>query len=612
MNDDTTNEHPIQQPEDQVDSVDQPQESPREHTEEDTEEKPAGRSVEVRRNVPLAAAVAVVAGLLTIAFAVRAFGGDAGALDWLALGVMLLVTAAYVVTLIDARAPLMVVDGRGVRLREGAKWQGVAWHEVECLEHLPRRTPLRDGHLLVVGHDDRQLVVPLTLATRVVGSSMPHLSDTLAALADGRADVVEVVPGLHDDHDADDSDDSRDDRGGYAGPAPETRAVPTFADLYSDDDSPAQDFDDSDDTAERPVVDPDQHEAAVAPTPPAPTAWPGSPAHAAAPADAEDTVDLSGETGGTAADLTDTGEIPPVDGPSAQSLAAAPPLPGRTTVLAARVDMAGSPRAEVAPAAATAVAEPDPQETQTVVLEDLALNGAADPVVGNQLAAARERLRLSIDQLSTRTRIRPHVIEAMEVDDFAPCGGDFYARGHLRTLCRVLGIDAGPLVATYDSTYADAPVDPRRIFESELATGHGGSIRSTRGGRNWSVLISAVMGAVLIWSVARLLLGGPAPIGDTPVLNQSGGIARSMNTKGDPVKVVLTAAHGGAKVIVHDATGRTVLNGPLAFGQTANLKAVAPVKVWTSDGSVTASIAGKPAQALGKTGEATTATLVSR
>ena len=57
-------------------------------------------------------------------------------------------------------------------------------------------------------------------------------------------------------------------------------------------------------------------------------------------------------------------------------------------------------------------------------------------------AAARTRIGLTVDQLAERTRIRPHVIESIEVDDFAPCGGDFYARGHLRTLARVLGIDA--------------------------------------------------------------------------------------------------------------------------------------------------------------------------
>ncbi len=111
-----------------------------------------------------------------------------------------------------------------------------------------------------------------------------------------------------------------------------------------------------------------------------------------------------------------------------------------------------------------------PHATTTFVIDDLAALDVVDPVVGPELKSARERLRLSVDQLAERTRIRPHVIEAIEIDDFAPCGGDFYARGHLRTLARVLGVDVAPLLATYDDRYADAPIDPRRVFEAELAT----------------------------------------------------------------------------------------------------------------------------------------------
>ncbi len=132
-----------------------------------------------------------------------------------------------------------------------------------------------------------------------------------------------------------------------------------------------------------------------------------------------------------------------------------------------------------------------------------------------------------MDQLAERTRIRPHVIESIEVDDFAPCGGDFYARGHLRTLARVLGIDVAPLLTSYDERYAHAPINPRRVFEAELATGANGSIRSTRGGPNWSVLVAVVMALVLCWSIARLVMDTPTELRNaSPVLNGSGGPER--------------------------------------------------------------------------------------
>jgi hypothetical protein len=240
---------------------------------------------------------------------------------------------------------------------------------------------------------------------------------------------------------------------------------------------------------------------------------------------------------------------------------------------------------------------------EPLLVDDYVVEPAEDPVVGPQLVAARTRLGLTVDRLAERTRIRPHVIESIEVDDFAPCGGDFYARGHLRTLARVLGIDVTPLLTAYDERYADAPINPRRVFEAELATGTHGSIRGTRGGPNWSVLIAAVMALVLAWSVARLIMDSPVDLSGAPVLNGSAGVHNTSSPPSAPVPVVITAAGGGARVLVRDATGELVFGGTLTFGETRKFEAVPPVRVQSSDGSVEIGIDGESRGALGATGE---------
>lgn len=71
--------------------------------------------------------------------------------------------------------------------------------------------------------------------------------------------------------------------------------------------------------------------------------------------------------------------------------------------------------------------------------------------IGGALAAARSDAGLTVDQVSERTRIRRTIIRAIEEDDYAPCGGDFYVRGHIRAIARVVGTDPAPLIEQYDA-----------------------------------------------------------------------------------------------------------------------------------------------------------------
>lgn len=73
--------------------------------------------------------------------------------------------------------------------------------------------------------------------------------------------------------------------------------------------------------------------------------------------------------------------------------------------------------------------------------------------IGAALAGARQRSGLSVSELSRRTRIRQVIIEGIERDDYSGCGGDFYARGHIRAIARAVGTDPRPLIDEYDTTH---------------------------------------------------------------------------------------------------------------------------------------------------------------
>ncbi|SFC52982.1 protein RodZ, contains Xre-like HTH and DUF4115 domains [Nocardioides terrae] len=543
--------------------------------------------IQINRNGRLAAIIGVVAAVVAVAFFVR----HHGALD-LVLGVVLLGIAGYqLFSAWDARTPLLVADDLGVRVRLGRVWQGIPWKELDEVEHLPRRSWWRDGRLVLLPEDDaaqlaalpasgrRQatitqklygapFVVPLGLATVVAGGSR-DLSSRLADLAGEDTTIVEIDPEIDPEIDTGvDGVDSGvgDESWSDEGPEP-TRPIAreSARDPFTD-------------TAERPLL-------SASPTP-TPLREPTVAVRSEVTRDFStmganalklDQVDPVGSD-----DETHTG-LPEADELRRPSFGG---LPGEADGV-------------------TPIARPG-EPVEPLVIEDLGPTPAPEPVIGPELAAARTRIGLTVDQLADRTRIRPHVIEAIEVDDFGPCGGDFYARGHLRTLARVLGVDAAPLLEHYSASYADAPIDARRVFEAELATGAGGPIRRMKGGPNWSVLAAAVMAIVLAWSVARLVLDGSATT-PPPAPSLGSGSAGTGNPYGKlapAVPVTITAAGGGTEVVVRDAGGDVVFSGSLAFGESKTLRASPPVRIQASDGSATVAVDGGKAAAVGKTGEA--------
>jgi Helix-turn-helix domain len=79
--------------------------------------------------------------------------------------------------------------------------------------------------------------------------------------------------------------------------------------------------------------------------------------------------------------------------------------------------------------------------------------------IGGALAEARSEAGLTVDQVSERTRIRATIVRAIERDDYAVCGGDYYARGHIRAIARVVGTDPAPLIEQYDIAHSP-PLPP--------------------------------------------------------------------------------------------------------------------------------------------------------
>lgn len=581
---------------------------------------------EVRRRSGLSALLGVAAAGLALGFLVRAV--EVGSLvDGVVCAVLTMVAAYHLAAFVDGRTPLVVADDLGVRLRFGTVWRGLPWESLDRVVLLPARSRLREDRLVLVPSDPdtalagldararRQarlaqawygapLAVPLGMTVRVAG----NLADrdpaaALTELADGRCPVATLLadtppaleaapaPASAPAEAVDEVDEADEaDRTDAATPRPARLAAATgrLATFVSRVGRGRRQDVDADHEPERPA--PRTPDAPLAPAASA-TPVPLRPTQSAVRAEvvAESTWgatalarDHADDEDGARGDLPE-GRILRRQGSVDLFHPAAPEPTSRVVPIA----QAGEP---VAP----------------VVIDDLA-RPAHDPVIGPDVTAARTRLGLSVDDLASRTRIRPHVLESVEVDDFAPCGGDVYARGHLRTIARVLGKAPDPWLAAFDARYAQAPIDARRVFEAELATGMTGSMRRTTGGPNWVLMAAAVLSLALVWGVARLVAGDPATYEiPAPALDGSAGLTRveipPATAMVDPVPVVLTAT-ADSRVVVRDGEGNVLFRGPLVLGERKRLAVPPPVRLRASvPGAVEVTVRGRDRGVLGETG----------
>jgi hypothetical protein len=126
--------------------------------------------------------------------------------------------------------------------------------------------------------------------------------------------------------------------------------------------------------------------------------------------------------------------------------------------------------------------------------------------IGETLAEARRQAGLTVASVSQRTRIREAIIRGIEGNDYSACGGDFYARGHIRSIAKVVGTDPEPLISEYDKAHR-APGALAAVSMPELVT----PARPPRRRRlNWFAMLGLALAAALGFVVYSLLPGSRA------------------------------------------------------------------------------------------------------
>ncbi|WP_327698064.1 helix-turn-helix domain-containing protein [Streptomyces sp. NBC_00459] len=212
---------------------------------------------------------------------------------------------------------------------------------------------------------------------------------------------------------------------------------------------------------------------------------------------------------------------------------------------------------------------------------------AARPSIGRALQQARIAAGLTVDDVSSATRVRIAIVHAIEQDDFAPCGGDVYARGHIRTIARAVHLDPEPLLSQFADAHGGrpAPTPAAPMFEAER-------IRPERRGPNWTAAMVAAIVAVIGFVGFTLVKGddgdksaqAQAGEGATPTASRPASAAPKKDKPADPkpdpsdsaiaaaprdkVTVQVSATDGRSWISAKDHNGRQLFDGLLKQGQS--------------------------------------------
>lgn len=216
--------------------------------------------------------------------------------------------------------------------------------------------------------------------------------------------------------------------------------------------------------------------------------------------------------------------------------------------------------------------------------------------IGDTLAQARSQADLTVTQVSQRTCIRETIIRGIERGDYSACGGDFYARGHIRSIARAVGLDPEPLVGEYDQTQgAPQPITAADVFEPATPI----KIRERRR-PNWTaamiVALAAVVGFVVYHEVslhsgpshsppaASLSAGSHPRATPTPTQHATPPATPAVLPYANEVVITLKASQA-CWVQLKTASGTQVYEGVVKAGTTMN---------WTEKQAVTLRL-GNPA-----------------
>ena len=233
--------------------------------------------------------------------------------------------------------------------------------------------------------------------------------------------------------------------------------------------------------------------------------------------------------------------------------------------------------------------------------------------LGSMITQARKSAGLSIDDLSASTNIRSSLLREMESDSFHNCGGETYARGHIRNIATKLGVD--PLI--FIAAFEEEQMRVDRSIKDLLVENSVMRLPEQARKISWKVLATISVASLFVVGVAQIIISNtasvdiPAPIASTsesptpsPEETESTPTEQATVSTGNGVELIISAERAKSWLFVSDATGRTLFSGQISRGTTKTFSTDVSLNVKIGNaGGVDLTVNGKKVDSIGADGE---------
>jgi cytoskeleton protein RodZ len=228
--------------------------------------------------------------------------------------------------------------------------------------------------------------------------------------------------------------------------------------------------------------------------------------------------------------------------------------------------------------------------------------------LGSLIAKARKDAGLSLEDLAAKTNIRISVLSEIEKDNFSHCGGETYARGHVRNIAAVLKVDQKEFIRLYEEEQGGETRSIKDLLIENSVMRLPAEARKV----SWKVLVMISVVSLIAVGIAQVVISNvntndvvsavPSASASPTAAESPSAEPSAQNTfsSGTGVEVVINATRAKSWLFVSDDAGRVLFSGQIPRGA---------VKVFSSDsqlnlkvgnaGGVDLKVNGKKVEAIG-------------